>query len=166
MSSKLSGGNVRRIMAKPLVAMILSLSMLLSGCGTSMERIKEQQQLIKTGLTRDEVRGAIGSPDKTYAVEPEPGVKDQTVEVWSYTYKVAGGYDLAVIVIGIAVLALVVVVAAAAAGGKGGGGGFGGLGGGGGGGSDSNEGSTWRFCVGFGPDGKVRGISSLERIKK
>lgn len=160
-SSKSERRSVSRGMRS--IAILLAASLLLSGCSMSMEHIQEQQQLIKTGLTREEVVSAIGSPDKRYAVEPERGTADQTVEVWSYTYTVRSGYDLAVIVAGVAVLALVVVVAVAA--GKGGGGGsFGGLGGGGGGGN-SNEGTKWRFCVGFGPDGRVRGISSLERIK-
>ena len=100
-------------------------------------------------MTADEVRQSIGGPQSSQRLSPVAGVEDQTVEVWLYTY--TPGPSAGEVALGVVAAALVVALVAA-------GGGAGG--GGGGGGSD-----TWRFVVGFGPDGRVRGVSGLEKVR-
>ena len=116
---------------------------------------------LRPGMTREEVRSEIGSPNKTVALQPQAGVAGgQTVEVWEYDYSGSGveaGEVVAALALVFAVGALVVL-----SGGHGGGGGMGGLGGGGG----SSAPSRWKFSVGFGEDGKVRNVSVLEPMQK
>ncbi len=74
---------------------------------------------------------------------------DQTTEVWTYDIEgPPGPEDVAMFVL--AAGALVLVVAA---------------GGGGGGSIKGGSFDRYRFRVGFGPDGRVRGVTDLEGVK-
>lgn len=109
--------------------------------------------LVEVGMTGQEVVKRIGRPSKAFAVDPVPGVAEQTVEVWAYTMKVPPGIDDAVEV-GLNTGALVLLCVAT-------------------GGHDStvlngikvpNKGS-FAFWVGFGRDGRVRGVTNLELVR-
>jgi hypothetical protein len=138
-------GYVRVVGQRRLGALLLAACV---GCASGKGTAEERRVLVKPGMTYEEVRGALGPPQRTLKLQPAPGIEDQTVEVWSYTY--TPGPSAGEVALGIVGAAL--VDASIAAGGWGGGGG--------GGGGDS----TWRFVVGFGLDGRVRGVTNLEKL--
>jgi len=130
-------------------AILLSACVGLSGCAGGAGKAEDRRVLVRPGMTSEEIRKAIGGPQRTHRVDAVPGVEDQTVEVWSYLYKSPPGAGE--VALEVVAAALIVVVLAA------------GLRGGGGGGGTSEP--TWRFIVGFGADGRVRGVSSLEKVR-
>ena len=146
------------------IALLLSTCLLLSGCASGQQKAQHAMAKLKPNMTFDEVRREIGGPDSAVKLDPQPGIKDQTVEVWEYTYS-GTEIEITDVVVVLAAAFAVAVVVILAAGSKGGGGGLGGLGGGGGGGGGSTS-STWRFCIGFGEDGRVRNVSVMEPVKK
>ncbi len=138
---------------KPALLGLLAGSILVQGCtGTSFERIKAQHASVRRGSTKDDVRRGVGAPGKVYTIHP--AVSDETVEIWRYTLVTSKGTEAAMVIVGVVLIVLLLVVLAAA----GGGGNFGGMGG-------SSGNTQWRFFVGFGADGRVRGVSSLEPLK-
>lgn len=128
--------------------LLMAGSVLTSACAGGRTAGEERRVLVQPGMTAEEVRKAIGGPERTHRLDVVSGVQDQTVEVWSYVY--ATPPNAAEVTLEVVAAALVVVALAA---------GF--RGGGGGGKSDPK----WRFVVGFGPDGRVRGVSNLEKVK-
>jgi hypothetical protein len=133
---------------------LLALGLLVStACGTPRERAEERRVLVEVGMTGLDVQRHIGRPAKVFAIDPSPGVADQTVEVWAYTYKPPADLGDAVEV-GVTAGALVVLCIATE-------------------GRDSsflggirlrNKGRC-AFWVGFGADGRVRGVTNLEEVR-
>jgi hypothetical protein len=132
-----------------------------TGCASGAQKAHEAWSQLAPGMTRDEVRHRIGSPLKSYQVDPVPGVPAQTVEVWLYSYS---GTEItaAEFAAGVILLAAAFAVAAASIKGGGGGGWGGGWGGGGGGGDPD----TYRFFIGFGADGRVREVTMIEPAQR
>src|SRR5581483_4298642 len=129
------------------------LILLLSGCSSTRERAEERRVLVEVGMTGREVQQRIGRPSKVFSVEPAPGIADQTVEVWAYTMKIPPDLGDAVTV-GLNAGALVILCVATK-------------------GNDStllnaikipNKGRC-AFWVGFGADGRVRGVTNLEEVR-
>ena len=134
------------------VALILLL-LIPAGCGSSREHLEERRVLIDVGMTARDVVARIGRPSRISPVAAAPGVQDQTVEVWAYTIKPPpdlGDAAEFVLLSG----ALVVLSAATRSGdptqeilkgprGKG----------------------RCTFWVGFGADGRVRGVTNLEQAR-
>ena len=108
--------------------------------------------LIEVGMTGREVVGRIGRPSKIVPVAAAPGVTDQTVEVWSFTMVPPPDLgDAACFALSAGAL---VVVAAASHGKTAGGVSFG----------KSGRGRC-TFWIGFGADGRVRGVTDLEEVR-
>lgn len=154
-----------RMKGRPLALRVVAIvTALLVGCSSAAQRASDRQELICLGMTRKDVQNRIGSPSAVRHLEPAaPG--RAPVEEWTYVYGGSSAADIVgFVLVTVVVVALVAVVVVAAAGGKGGGniGGLGGLGGGGGGGDDGN----WKFALVFGPDGRVRTITPIERAGK
>jgi hypothetical protein len=124
----------------------------LGACTATHTRNKAEGRrvLVEPGMTGHDVQGRIGNPNKVFPVQPVPGVTEQTVMVWEYTMKPPAGWEDAAEFV-VASGALVVVAVASKGNNLNGVGGFG----------SSNRG-TCTFWIGFGPDGKVRGVSPLE----
>jgi hypothetical protein len=132
------------------MALILLFS---SGCAHPRVRQEEKRVLVDLGMSGQEVARRIGRPSKVFAVEPAPGIPDQTVEVWAYTMKIPPDMgDAAEFALGAG--ALVVLGAATGRGvappfpefltrAKG----------------------RCSFWVGFGADGRVRGVTNLEEVR-
>ena len=127
---------------------LASMSLIPCGCSSTQARAEERRVLVEVGMTGRDVQQRIGRPTKSFSVEPAPGVTDQTVEVWAYTMKIPP--DLGdVVEFGLSAGALVVLCVATE-------------------GRDSsvlngikirNKGRC-AFWVGFGPDGRVRGVTN------
>lgn len=127
--------------------------LLLSGCGPSRDQLEERRVLIDVGMTAREVVAKIGRPTRITPITPAEGVPDQTLEVWAYSIKPPPDLgDAAEFVL----LSGTLVVLSAATGrgdpiqpilngprGKG----------------------RCTFWVGFGADGKVRGVTNLEQAR-
>lgn len=139
--------------SRRLAALGLALLLSCGGAAATRARSEERRVLVEVGMSGPEVVRHIGRPSKVFAVEPVPGVADQTVEVWAYTMKVPP--DLGdVVEVGLAAGALVVLCAATNRG-------------------DGNLLNAIRirgkgscsFWVGFGADGRVRGVTNLAEAR-
>ena len=109
--------------------------------------------LVDVGMTGQEVSQRIGRPSKVVPVTPTPGVADQTVEAWMYTLKIppeAG--DAAEFALGAGALVLLCAATGRSIAppfpeflirAKG----------------------HCTFWVGFGPDGRARGVTNLEEVR-
>jgi hypothetical protein len=127
----------------------------LAACSVSRDYAESRRVLVDVGMSGEEVRRAVGGPTRIVEVPSVPGVAEQTVLVWQYDIDRIP--DASVILdLALAAGALVLVGALAAGGG---GSGLGGVKVGGGG------GTRYRFWVGFGADGRVRGVTNLERVR-
>lgn len=133
------------------VAVALAVALVLpSGCADHRVWAEERRVLIESGMSAEDVRRRLGAPARVFPVAPVPGVAEQTTEVWSYAYEPAPDVrDIANLVLAAGALILIV-------GARGGGSVGGGIGG---------RGSSYRFWVGFGADGRVRGVTNLEEVK-
>jgi len=123
------------------------------GCSTARaarDRAEGRRVLVEVGMTGRDVQGRIGNPAKVYPVPATPGVEAQTVQVWEYTLKPPPGWEDAAEFV-VASGAVAVVFVASKGNSLNGVGGF----------APSNRG-TCTFWIGFGPDGKVRGVTPLE----
>jgi hypothetical protein len=130
-----------------------ALALAMGACAAGGDYAESRRVLVDVGMSQDEVRRAIGEPVRRVPIAPTPGIEAQTVEVWQYRFEPTSDIGTVLEVV-VTAGALVLIVAAAAAGG---GTGLGGVKGGGG---DAD----YRFWVGFGPDGRVRGVTNLERV--
>jgi hypothetical protein len=129
---------------------VLGLLFLVSaGCGTTREQAEERRVLVEVGMTGREVVGRIGRPSKVFPLDPAPGVADQTVEVWAYTMKPPPDLD-SMAEFTLSAGALVILCVASNGRDTSG---FGSL---------RIRGKPCSFWVGFGPDGKVRGVTNLQ----
>lgn len=122
-------------------------------CGTTREELEDRRVLVDVGMTAREVVDRIGRPTRITPVAAAPEVKDQTVFVWAYSIKPPpdlGDAAEFVLLSG----TLVVLTAATGRGdpiqpilngprGKG----------------------RCTFWVGFGADGRVRGVTNLEQAR-
>ena len=131
-------------------AAVLGLALLLpSGCCYSTrEQAEERRVLVDVGMTGQEVVRRIGRPSRVFPVAPEPGVADQTIEVWAYTMTPPPDLgDAAEFTLTAGALVALCVVTK---------------------GRDTAVLNLGRrkgrctFWVGFGADGKVRGVTNLE----
>jgi len=127
--------------------------LVLSGCGPTRDELEDRRVLVDVGMTAREVVAKIGRPTRVTPIAPAPGVPDQTLEVWAYSIKPPPDLgDAAEFVL----LSGTLVVLSAATGrgdpiqpilngprGKG----------------------RCTFWVGFGADGKVRGVTNLEQAR-
>jgi hypothetical protein len=132
---------------------VFAVLLALASCGPTKDELEERRVLVDVGMTGREVVAKIGRPNRITAVAAAPGVQDQTVEVWIYTIKPPPDLgDAAEFALGAG--ALVALSAATGRGdpiqpilngprGKG----------------------RCTFWVGFGADGKVRGVTNLEQAK-
>jgi hypothetical protein len=130
---------------RPLAAF---LTLTIAAC-SSRDVVEAQRILVDVGMTSDEVVRRLGAPERKIRVPSTSTAAEQTTEVWDYTLEgppTPGDFIGLVLAAG----ALVLVVAA---------------GGGGGGGIHGGNFPTYRFYVGFGPDGRVRGVTRLEKLK-
>jgi hypothetical protein len=130
-----------------------ALLLALSSCGPSRDQLEERRVLVDVGMTAREVVAKIGRPTRVTPIAAAEGVPDQTVEVWAYSIKPPpdlGDAAEFVLLSG----TLVVLCAATRTGdplqpilngprGKG----------------------RCTFWVGFGADGKVRGVTNLEQAR-
>ena len=130
-----------------------ALLLALSSCGPTRDELEERRVLVDVGMTAREVVAKIGRPTRVTPITPAAGVQDQTVEVWAYSIKPPpdlGDAAEFVLLSG----TLVALTAATGRGdpiqpilngprGKG----------------------RCTFWVGFGADGKVRGVTNLEQAK-
>lgn len=101
----------------------------------------------------DDVRARFGGPARTIKVATSSTAVDQTTEIWECEIEAPPGPGhFAALVLSAGALIAVTVVAAKGGGAVNfGGGGF--------------DFPTYRFWVGFGPDGRVRGVTNLEKLK-
>lgn len=132
---------------------LLGLGLLLStGCSSTRTKAEERRVLIGVGMSGREVVDRIGRPSKAFPVTGADGAKDQTVEVWAYTMTPPPGVSEAV-EFALEAGALVVLTAANK-----------------GNGPNSLPGIKTRgkgrctFWVGFGADGRVRGVTDLQEL--
>lgn len=131
----------------------VALTVALLGCGTTREQAEERRVLIDVGMTGKDVVQRIGRPTKMFAVNPAAGVADQTVEVWAYTITPPADLGDAA---EFALTAGALVVLCVATEGR-----------------DSSVLNGIRirrkgrctFWVGFGSDGRVRGVTNLEELR-
>lgn len=131
----------------------LALALVVSAaCGTPREQAEERRVLVEVGMTGRDVVERIGRPTKAFAVAPASGTTDQTVEVWAYTYKAPADLGNAV---EFAVTAGALVLFCVATEGRD----TTGLG------SVRIRRSRCSFWVGFGADGRVRGVTNLEEAR-
>ena len=109
----------------------------LFGCAATKTKTKAEGRrvLVEVGMTGRDVVGRIGGPNKVFPIPPTPGTDDQTVTVWEYTMKPPAGFEDAAELV-VASGALVVVAVA-------------------------SKGNNLNGLGGFGPDGKVRGVTPL-----
>ena len=128
------------------------LAILFAGC-SSREYAESRRTLIQPGMSSAEVRECFGAPERVIRVATSSAAADQTTEVWECEIEAPPGPGHFVALVLTAAGALIAVAAAVK---------------GGGGGSFSGGGldfPTYRFWVGFGPDGRVRGVTRLEKLK-
>jgi len=131
-----------------------ALAAALAACSVNRDYAESRRVLVDVGMSGDEVQRAVGAPTRKIPVPPTPGIQNQTVEVWQYEIDQipdAGSVLELLLVAG----ALVLIVPAVHGGGAQS---LGGVSAGGGGG-----GSRYRFWVGIGADGRVRGVTNLEK---
>jgi hypothetical protein len=127
----------------------LALTILLSACGPSRQQAEDRRVLVEVGMSGQDVVRSIGRPTRIFPLEPAAGVADQTVEVWAYTIKPPP--DLGDVTdFALTTGALVVLCVAS----QGRDPGFGSL--------RIRGKSRVTFWVGFGSDGKVRGVTNLQ----
>ena len=135
-------------------AALLGLTLLLSaGCGSTRQQAEERRVLVDVGMTGREVVQRIGRPSKVFPLDAAPGVADQTVEVWAYTMKPPPDLGDAA---EFALTAGALVIFCVATEGR-----------------DTTGLGSLRirgkgrctFWVGFGSDGKVRGVTNLEETR-
>ena len=69
------------------LALLLAGTCLLSGCISGEDRAADQRALVTAGMTRDEVRAAVGPPDDSVPVPGEPSSPSAAVELWHYSYR-------------------------------------------------------------------------------
>jgi hypothetical protein len=122
------------------------------GCGTPRHEAEERRVLVEVGMTGKDVVQRLGRPTKMFAVTPAAGTTDQTVEVWSYTYKAPADLGDAV-EFGVTAGALVLFCVASQGRDTTGLGGI------------RIRRSRCSFWVGFGSDGRVRGVTNLEEAR-
>lgn len=134
---------------RALVVVAFGASLLFRGCASGPGPAEDRRVLVEPGMTGEEVRAKIGPPGRILRLDPAPNIEQQTVEVWTYAY--APGPSAGEVALSIAGSALVVVAIAA-------GGNCGVTGGG-------PRGPLYRFAVGFGRDGRVRGVTELEKLR-
>lgn len=135
---------------------LLALSFLWAACATAEVRAREAWARLQVGMTREEVAGCIGGPDRTTRMPPQPGTVEQTVEVWGYEYSAPSAGEIMGAIAMLPVAAAFVMVAAKA-------GRIPDLPGGGAPGEPRFR--AYRFWLGFGPDGRLRGVTSVEGVK-
>jgi len=104
-------------------------------------------------MTGRDVVDRIGRPTRVFPVVRTPQVTDQTIEVWAYILKAPPDLGDAA-EFAIAAGALVVFAVATKGNDTHGIGGFG----------QTNKGRC-TFWVGFGPDGRVRGVTDLDVVR-
>ena len=124
-----------------------SLALLFAAC-SSRQYAEDRRALVEVGMPADEVRARIGPPERVIRVATSSAAADQTTEVWECEIEApphAGHFVALVLSAG----ALVLVAASRGGGTVGGGFDF----------------PRYRFWVGFGPDGRVRGVTNLEGVK-
>ena len=121
--------------------------LLFAAC-SSRPYAEDRRALVEVGMPADEVRARIGAPERVIKVATSSAAADQTTEVWECEIEAppTPGHFAALV---LAAGALVLVVAAGGGGSVGGGPAF----------------PRYRFWVGFGPDGRVRGVTNLEGVK-
>lgn len=139
-------------MDRPLV-LIVGLPVLLSACASTRTKSEEHRVLVEVGMTAKELRSRIGAPAKAFAIAPTPGVEDQTVEVWEYSMTPPPGFEDAA-QIALAAGALVVFTVATNGRDTTGLQGF-----------HLTPKSRFTFWVGFGSDGRVRGVTNLRELR-
>ncbi|HEX7898274.1 MAG TPA: hypothetical protein VF950_10975 [Planctomycetota bacterium] len=122
-------------------------ALLFAAC-SSREYAESRRTLIEVGMSSVEVRERFGAPERVIRVATSSAAADQTTEVWECEIEAppTPGHFAALV---LAAGALVLVVAAGGGGSVGGGPGF----------------PRYRFWVGFGSDGRVRGVTKLEGVK-
>ena len=134
-------------------AAVLALSML--SCGPTREQHEERRVLVDVGMTAREVVNKIGRPTRVTPVAAVAGVEDQTIEVWAYSIKPPPDVgDAAEFVL---LSGALVVLTAATRGNV----------------SDPTQEilkgprgkGRCTFWVGFGADGRVRGVTNLEQSR-
>lgn len=133
-----------RVARGPLLFLPLCLLAWTSGCVSGQRRAGEHRELIRSGMTQQEVERTLGH--SSTRTKLDPALAGGATEVWSYTYRTEPNTAMKV-VLGVLVIA---VVAAAVAGG-------GNVGGGGGG----SGAELWEFKVYFDTAGRVSGISDV-----
>jgi hypothetical protein len=133
---------------------VLGLTFLLfAGCGPTRQEAEARRVLVDVGMTGQDVVRTLGRPSRVFPLEPAAGVADQTVEVWAYTIKPPP--DLGDVA-DFALTAGALVVFCVASEGRS----TGGVG------SLRIRGKArCSFWVGFGPDGRVRGVTNLEETR-
>jgi hypothetical protein len=134
-----------------------ALAATLAACSVNRDYAESRRVLVDVGMSGEEVRRAVGAPTRIVEVPSVPGVAEQTVRVWQYD--VDRIPDASVILDLVLAAGALVLIGAMVAGG--GGSGLGGVKVGGGGGG----GTRYRFWVGFGADGRVRGVTNLEKVR-
>ena len=130
---------------------VLGLTFLLfSGCGTTRQEAEERRVLVDVGMTGQDVVRKLGRPTRVFPLEPAAGVADQTVEVWAYTIKPPPDLgDVADFALNAGALVVFCVASQ---------------------GRDTTGIGSLRirgkarcsFWVGFGSDGRVRGVTNLQ----
>jgi hypothetical protein len=129
------------------------LGLLLSSCGPTRDQLEDRRVLVDVGMTARQVVDKIGRPTRVTPIAAAAGIQEQTVEVWAYSIKPPPDLgDAAEFVL----LSGTLVALSAATGtgdpikpilngprGKG----------------------RCTFWVGFGADGRVRGVTNLEQAR-
>jgi len=127
--------------------------LLLLGCSSTRAKAEGRRVLVEVGMTGREVVDRIGRPSKVFPVARTPEVSDQTIEVWEYTLKTPPDLGDAA---EFAVAAGALVVFAVATKGNDTHG-IGGLG--------LKSKGRCTFWVGYGSDGRVRGVTDVGLIR-
>lgn len=126
--------------------------LVLTGCASARVQMEDKRVLVDVGMSGQEVVRRIGRPSKVFPVAGASREADQTVEVWAYTMRPPPELDDAV-EFGLSAGALVLLAVA----------------------TQSNDSAVLNirtrgrgrctFWVGFGPDGRVRGVTNLEEVR-
>lgn len=127
------------------------LTLAFGACSVSRDYAESRRTLVDVGMPADEVRSRLGGPARVIRVATASSAAEQTTEVWEYEIESPPGPGhFAALVLAAGALIAVAAVAK-----------------GGGGGSISGGPSfpAYRFWIGFGPDGRVRGVTNLEKLK-
>ena len=129
--------------------------LILASCGPTRDEHEERRTLVDVGMTARQVVEKIGRPTRVTPIVAAAGVEDQTVEVWAYSIKPPP--DLGDAAEFVLLSGALVVLTAATRG-------------------NSNDPvqeilkgprgkGRCTFWVGFGADGKVRGVTNLEQAR-